>query len=767
MKTPYESYKHRSICGEKTDFHGFWITSERFYHIPCGHAYGHDRKPQFNSDIQNVHTLFRKSFSLPDKCIKSARLFITGDDVYKLYVNSQFVGEGPAQSYPFAYNYNSYDVTDLLKSGINVIGVHLYYQGLFNIYLVSADNLCGMTAQLEIEYSDGERENICTDSTWLYTECDAYTPRYTYGYQTQFSEDIDFRRIPHDWLEPNFNAVDWQKSELSALPYPIEYNLYPQITPTVCHERIYPTEIKKIDGGYFFDFGKELTGTLIAMFKGKCGDTVEVRFGEELDSSGRVRYDIRANCTYKDVHTLSGGEDLLDYFDYKGYRYAEILNPTKDFDPASVYTLQRNYPFPKECAAFSSSSDILNSIWKICSHGVRVGTQDTYFDCPTREKGGFVGDALITGLSHLILTGDTRIYKKFIWDAKNASRYCPALMAHLPTYDINICADYSALAPLFLLQYYEYTADKEFIRSSLPIVEGVFAYYSRFINSDGVLYGIEHMKKVPKEMCPILIDWPQNLRDGYDMERGTKGASTTVNVFFIGFLKAAAKLYEIIGNSKRAREFEKIGKEMENGLTRVLYDAKSGLYRDADGSSHSSLHANALQLFFGIEPPNGYAPIVDLIRERGLNCGVYFAYFVIKGLYNIGEYKLAYELLSGDGEHSWQTMLKSGATSCMEAWGPDQKWNTSWCHPWSSSPIYFCTAHIMGIKADAPGMNSILIEPHIPDELDFCDIEIPLPSGMLKASFKRGECGIDYTVTPPSGVKIKAVGSGIDFHINK
>ena len=763
MKTPYDSYKHRSVCGEKTDFRGFWITSERFYHLPNSHKYGHDRKPQFNSDIQNVHTLFRKNFTIYDKCIKKATLFITGDDVYKLYLNSEFVGEGPAQSYPFAYNYNSYDVTDLLRKGENVIGVHLYYQGLFNIYLVSADNLCGMTAQLEIEYSDGERSLIVTDSSWLYTECDAYAPRYTYGYQTQFSEDIDFRRMLRGWLDPDFDATCWKRSEIVSLPYPMEYNLHPQITPTVYHERIYPEKIEKIENGYFFDFGKELTGTLMASFKGNCGDTVEVRFGEELDTGGRVRYEIRAYCTYLDIHTLSGEDDLLDYFDYKGYRYAEILDPPSGFDPSTVYTLQRNYPFDKELAKFNSSSDILNSIWQICSHGVRVGTQDTYFDCPTREKGGFVGDALITGLSHLILTADTRIYKKFIQDLKNASRYCPALMAHLPTYDINICADYSLLAPLFLSQYYEYTADKEFVRASLSIVEGVFAYYSQFVNSDGLLYGIQHMKKVPKDMCPILIDWPQNLRDGYDMDGALRGASATINAFYIGFLKTASNLFETVGDFDRAKEFDSLAKKTENGLHKILYNKESGLYRDSDTTDHSSIHANALQLFFGIVPPNGYAPIVSLIRERGLNCGVYFAYFVIKGLYNVGEDKLAYELLSGDGEHSWQTMLKSGATACLEAWGPDQKWNTSWCHPWSSSPIYFFTAEIMGIKADKPGMNSLRIEPHIPDELDFCDIEIPLPSGILKASFKRTDSEIVYKISAPNGIKINAVNSDIKF----
>ncbi len=31
--------------------------------------------------------------------------------------------------------------------------------------------------------------------------------------------------------------------------------------------------------------------------------------------------------------------------------------------------------------------------------------------------------------------------------------------------------------------------------------------------------------------------------------------------------------------------------------------------------------------------------------------------------------------------------IEEGATTCFEAWGKDQKANTSLCHPWASAPI--------------------------------------------------------------------------------
>ena len=68
-------------------------------------------------------------------------------------------------------------------------------------------------------------------------------------------------------------------------------------------------------------------------------------------------------------------------------------------------------------------------------------------------------------------------------------------------------------------------------------------------------------------------------------------------------------------------------------------------------------------------------------------CGVYMAYFLLKSLCRMGRYKEAYSLIVSESEHSWYNMVREGATTCFEAWGKEQKWNTSLCHPWASAPI--------------------------------------------------------------------------------
>ncbi|MBO7273718.1 MAG: alpha-L-rhamnosidase N-terminal domain-containing protein, partial [Clostridia bacterium] len=77
---------------------------------------------------RNLHILFRKRFSLQEDFSK-AKIYISADDYYKLYVNGKFAGQGPAPSYHFRYNYTVIDISAFLQKGENVIAVHTLYQG--------------------------------------------------------------------------------------------------------------------------------------------------------------------------------------------------------------------------------------------------------------------------------------------------------------------------------------------------------------------------------------------------------------------------------------------------------------------------------------------------------------------------------------------------------------------------------------------------------------------------------------------------------------
>ena len=137
-----------------------------------------------------------------------------------------------------------------------------------------------------------------------------------------------------------------------------------------------------------------------------------------------------------------------------------------------------------------------------------------------------------------------------------------------------------------------------------------------------------------------------------------------------------------------------------------------------------------------------------------MKCGVYFAFFMLKGLFNYGETDFAWELMTCNDIHSWQTMLNDGATTCMEAWGVEQKWNTSLCHPWASAPVYMAAAEIFGLKPASPGWNKLSFAPKIPAGLDSGELSINIPQGKVNVIFRRENGQPVFDLTAPDEVVI-------------
>jgi alpha-L-rhamnosidase len=69
-----------------------------------------------------------------------------------------------------------------------------------------------------------------------------------------------------------------------------------------------------------------------------------------------------------------------------------------------------------EKCKFLASNPLLNDIWNICKNGVKYGAQEVYVDCPSREKGQYLGDATVATHAHLYLSGDLRLFKKALKD---------------------------------------------------------------------------------------------------------------------------------------------------------------------------------------------------------------------------------------------------------------------------------------------------------------------------------------------------------------
>ena len=84
-------------------------------------------------------------------------------------------------------------------------------------------------------------------------------------------------------------------------------------------------------------------------------------------------------------------------------------------------------------------------------------------------------------------------------------------------------------------------------------------------------------------------------------------------------------------------------------------------------------------------------------------------------------------------------MLHEGATACFEAWGKDQKWNTSLCHPWASAPISILIEEIAGLRLCPEGF---AFAPHIPEEVEDFRLKVPFRGKTIFVTKEKGRVSL-------------------------
>ena len=618
------------------------------------------------SALRNKHIIYRRKVNLPS--YKSATLRISDDDYYKLYVNGKFVAEGPTAGYPESYFYNEIDVAEFLREGENIIAVHCYYQGLINRVWVSGDLRHMLWCEL---YLDGEKV-LESDESFKCRYHSAYTECGMLGYETVYNECYDARSPEVGFMNLDFDDSDFVYAKIHTRP---TWNLTLQPTRMLDVYDVYPERIENIDGGMRLCFSTEAVGVITFTAIGKRGDEVTVRYGEELNDDGSVRFDMRCNCRCEERMILSGGADELLQYDYKAFRYAEI-SFQKGTVVRDVRMRVRHYPY-EERFVYGSTDERLIPVLNLCKNTIKYSTQDKFQDCPVREKGTYLGDIAVAGRAHAILTGDFTVLKHAIRGFLESSIICDSIMAVSRSSFMQQIADYSLVLPALVNWTYRESGDFDFLAECEPYMTRMYDYYKRYERDDGLVECVHEWN---------MVDWPTNLRDGYDFPLTKpigKGVHNVINALWYGVKLAMREMYATLGKKCNFDE-----DKTKASYIKEFYNEEKKLFTDSPSSSHTAVHSSVFALLFGIGTDNEdvkRSMIEHIKKKRLTSMGVYTAYFTLAALKLAGERELCLELATDSG--AWLNMISEGATTTYEAWGKDQKWNTSLCHPWAVAPL--------------------------------------------------------------------------------
>jgi alpha-L-rhamnosidase len=417
---------------------------------------------------------YLKRFTLRAE-VKRAVLHGTALGLAEWHLNSERVGDGYFEpgwaDYKERLHYRTHDVTKLVQKGDNALGAIVadgWYAGYLGYALLvgygpekSGRNIYGKTpallGQLEVEYADGTRELVATDTTWQ-TSADGPIREADF----LMGESFDARK-KSPWTRPVAVESDWKwepavaaesngsvkaaffepgvKKEVElgfvAPKKLVAYTAQPiRITEELAAKRI----TEPAPGTYIFDLGENIAGIIRLRVKGAAGTQVKIRYGEMLHKDGRLMTENLRRARATDFYTLRGdstGETWQPRFTYHGFQFVEItgLAEKPGLDAVTGLVLNNDTPIVGE---FACSDEVMTKFWRNTVRTQKANFIEVPTDCPQRdERLGWMGDAQIYARTASYNADVAAFFTKWIDDVRESQRphgpypdYAPYPYAH-------------------------------------------------------------------------------------------------------------------------------------------------------------------------------------------------------------------------------------------------------------------------------------------------------------------------------------------------
>jgi alpha-L-rhamnosidase len=292
------------------------------------------------------------------------------------------------------------------------------------------------------------------------------------------------------------------------------------------------------------DFGTNLTGFPGLTVRCRRRTRLYLVFDELRTKAGDVNFR-RLGCVNAILYELPAGTFALESFEPYTLRYLKLLCLEGGCEVGGVHL--REYAHPGgQAASFACADGRLNRLFAAGRETFRQNSVDLFMDCPSRERAGWLCDSFFTARAAADLCGDTRIEKNFY-----ENFLLPPRFPGLPAGMLPMCypADHPNgtfipnWALWFVVQLEEYLArssDRATVEALRPKVLGLFDYFRRFRNSDGLLEKLESW---------VFIEWSE-------ANQFVQDVSYPTNMLYAGALAAAARLYrrpQLAAEARRVR----------------------------------------------------------------------------------------------------------------------------------------------------------------------------------------------------------------------
>lgn len=700
----------------------------------------------------------RKRFELYDD-VTSARLYITAKGLFDVSINGENVSDDAMSpgftTYDKRIETLTYDVTNLLKSGQNTLGVELasgWYSGRLLWGTTPWDNTISpkVLAQLELTMSDGSKEIIVSDASWK---------GITNG-PLQFAEIYDGEiynanlEMPN-WTTNNFDDNNWTNVEVAALDANVK--LEPK-RHTAVKEKIelVPEDITNINGTLVFDLKQNMVGVPIVNVPMKKGDTLKIRFAEMLSPDGSF-YTKNYRSAHSTDYYIASKDGVIQYkpkFTFHGFRYVELSGFDTSNEP-SIHWLTGLvlYSDFDDNGTFTSSHDKLNQLQSNIVWGLRGNFLDIPTDCPQRdERLGWTGDAQVFGPTSMFNADVYKFWASWLQSVREAQLEDGAIPWTVPDSRGNKIGSsgWGDVCTVIPWKIYMCTGDTRILEENFEMMQNWLKYH----------------KKRSKDYISNMMsfsDWLQPYPENGNT-RGDTSSKLIGTAFFAHSAKLTAKAAEALGKTEDQAKYEDLYNTVATAFENKFFD-ETGKVKEVPETQTSYLLALAFDLISEDKKANAKKFLLEKIAEADnhLRTGFLGTPLLSEVLDETGEIDLMYKLLFNETYPSWFYSINQGATTIWERWNSYSKeegfnpMNMNSLNHYAYGAIgQWMYERIAGIAPLEAGYKIIKIAPQPNEPLTSASASLNTPYGKVSSTWEiiNDEFQLEIVVPPNTTAKV-------------
>jgi alpha-L-rhamnosidase len=711
--------------------------------------------PSWDEDVESAQPCpyLRRSFRIDD-AVRRARLYVTALGVYEIEVNGERVGDhvlAPGwTSYHHHLRYDTFDVTDALREGENVVGVVLgdgWYRGALvdNLRRNRYGDRLGVLCRLELSLADGSTVVVTSDDQWRATTGPIIASGLYEG------ETYDARAELVGWSSPEYDDARWEpvvsvEHDRATLRAPVG----PPIRVT---ERVRPVEILRSPSGHpIVDFGQNLVGVVELTVDGPAGTELTIRHAEVLQDGELCTTPLRAAAA-TDRYTLRGGgpETWRPRFTFHGFRYAEIAGWPGELSPDDLTALVLHTDMART-GWFECSDDRVNRLHENVVWGMRGNFVGIPTDCPQRdERLGWTGDIAVFAPTATYLYDCAGLLVSWLHDLAAEQRDDGTVPWVIPDsldwlLPAAVWGDAAVVVPSTLYERFgdaevladQYESMRAWVDLELSLAGDDLLWTDGFQFADWLDPTARHSDPFDQRVDPDLL-------------------ATAEMIHSLDLLGAAA---EMLGRADDARRYHDVARATRVAFAREYVTPNGRLASDAQ-----TAYALAIAYdLFGADDARMHAgdrlAALALKSQLRIATGFVGTPLICDALTDTGHDDVAYGLLTQEECPSWLYPVLRGATTIWERWDaitPEGRVNEdgigmlSFNHYALGAVADWLHRVVGGLAPAAPGWRELRIAPRPGGGLRSATSRCDTPYGAASSSWELHEATVTVrAVVPPN-----------------